>query len=122
VEIATLAQNVRELASILRDGERCRLLVVTLPEPLPDYETRRLLQALRELQAPLGAVFVNRVLVDSGRCARCTLAAQWQAASLASLRRQVKGAEIFIAREFDTPIAGAKGLQQFTRELWRMKT
>ena len=55
VEVATLSQNVRELASILRDSKRCRLVVVTLPEPLPDYETRRLLQGLRELEAPLGA-------------------------------------------------------------------
>ena len=122
VEIATLAQNVRELAAILRDARQCRLLVVTLPEPLPDYETRRLLQALRELQAPLEAVFVNRVLTSNGRCTRCKLAAQWQAASLASLRRQVRGADIFVAREFDTQIAGARSLRQFTSELWRMKT
>jgi anion-transporting ArsA/GET3 family ATPase len=105
----------------LRDARQCRLLVVTLPEPLPDYETRRLLQALRELQAPLEAVFVNRVLTSNGRCTRCKLAAQWQAASLASLRRQVRGADIFVAREFDTQIAGARSLRQFTSELWRMK-
>ena len=67
VEVATLSQNVRELAAILRDRKRCRLAVVTLPEPLPDYETQRLLQGLKELNAPLGAVFVNRVLIgDAG--------------------------------------------------------
>jgi len=122
VEIATLSQNVRELAAILRDETSCRLVVVTLPEPLPDYETRRLLHELRELEAPLGAVFVNRVLTDGGRCARCKLATRWQAASLAGLRRQIRDADIFVAREFETPIAGAKGLREFTSELWRMKT
>ena len=63
VEVAKLSQNVRELASILRDAKRSRLVVVTLPEPLPDYETRRLLKDLQELDAPVGAVFLNRVLI-----------------------------------------------------------
>ena len=121
VEIATLSQNVRELASMLRDPKQCRLMLVTLPEPLPDYETRRLLRALEALKAPLGAVFVNRVMMgDAGHCARCRLAAGWQSASLASLRRQLKGSEIFVAREFDEPVAGLKQLQQFTRALWRL--
>ena len=52
---------------------RCRVVLVTLPEPLPDYETRRLLRALDELKAPLGAVFVNRVLTDGGECSRCKI-------------------------------------------------
>lgn len=122
VEIATLSQNVRELAAMLRDAKRCRLMLVTLPEPLPDYETRRLLRALEELKAPLGAVFVNRVLLAAGRrCARCKLAAEWQAASLARLRRQLKDGEILVAREFDEQIAGARRLQEFTREIWRLK-
>ncbi|MGB8887045.1 MAG: ArsA family ATPase [Candidatus Korobacteraceae bacterium] len=120
VEVATLSQNVRQLASILRDKKRCRLVVVTLPEPLPDYETRRLMMELRELKVPLGAVFVNRVLTDGGGCSRCKLAAEWQAASLASLRRQLRGSEIFIVPEFEAPIAGVRGLQQLTRKVFRL--
>ena len=72
VEIAKLSQRVRELSSILRDSKRCQIVTVTLAEPLPDYETKRLLEALRELKAPLGAVFVNRVLMDGAGCRRCT--------------------------------------------------
>lgn len=122
VEIAALSQNVRELATMLRDAKQCSLVLVTLPEPLPDYETRRLLRALEELKAPLGAVFVNRVLIgDVGRCVRCKRAAEWQSASLANLLRQLKGGEILVAREFAEPIAGAKQLQQFTREIWRLQ-
>lgn len=121
VEIAALSQNVRELAAMLRDAKRCRLMLVTLPEPLPDYETRRLLEALRELQAPLGAVFVNRVLTgDARRCARCKLAAQWQAASMASLQRQLRRKEIFVAPELEEPVSGAKQLLRFTKGLWQL--
>ncbi|MGC2109210.1 MAG: ArsA family ATPase [Candidatus Korobacteraceae bacterium] len=122
VEVATLSQNVRELASILRDAKRCQLVVVTLPEPLPDHETRRLLGALAELGAPLGGVFVNRVLIDGGgRCSRCKLAARWQAVSLGNLRRHLGGGEIFVAPEFAGQIAGRERLEEFTQKLWQVE-
>jgi arsenite-transporting ATPase len=121
VEVATLSQNVRELASILRNSKQCQLAVVTLPEPLPDYETRRLVLGLKELEAPLGSVFVNRVLIGGDEvCARCKLAAQWQVLSLASLRRQLRGSVLFVVPEFEVPISGARGLARLTRKLFRL--
>lgn len=121
VELATLSQNVREVAGILRDGKRCRVSIVTLPEPLPDYETRRLLTLLRDVDAPLRSVFINRVLTDvSSRCARCHRAAGWQAASIRNIRRQLRGLDIYAIREFDAPVAGMKSLKEFTHELWRL--
>jgi arsenite-transporting ATPase len=121
VEVASLSQNVRELAAILRDETRSRIVVVTTPEPLPDHETGRLLRDLKKLDAPLGAVFVNRVLMegDAG-CARCRLAVQCQNASLANLRKHMRDAEILLTREFEGPIAGAQSLRQFTRALWQV--
>ncbi len=119
VELAKLSQNVREVAAILQDPERSRVVVVTTPEPLPDYETRRLLQDLKALDAPLGAVFVNRVLMEEDGCRRCQLATEWQAASLASLRKQLPSGAVYVARERSQPIAGSKALKEFTRELWQ---
>ncbi len=120
VEIAKLSQQVRGLSSILRDNKRCQIMTATLAEPLPDYETRRLLEALRELQVPLGAVFVNRVLMDGAGCRRCSLVREWQAMSLAMLRKRLGNGEIYVVEEFDGPIAGAKALARFTRKLWRL--
>ncbi len=116
VEIAQLSQRVRELSSVLHDRERCQIVIVTLAEPLPDYETRRLVEALRELKAPIGGVFVNRVLMDGNGCRRCTLVREWQAASLANLRKQL--GKCYVVGESAGPIAGAKALRQFTRKLW----
>jgi arsenite/tail-anchored protein-transporting ATPase len=123
VEIAKLSQNIRELASILHDPRRSRVVVVTTPEPLPDDETRRLLRDLKALDTPLGTVFVNRVLMaeDAGKCSRCNLTVQWQNASLAGLRKNMGCIEILVAPEFDEPIAGAQALKQFTSELWRIE-
>ena len=121
VEVASLSQNVRELAAILRDSKRCQMMVVTLPEPLPDYETLQLLKDLGGLQAPVSAVFVNRVLMgDVGHCPRCRLASRWQAASLSKMRQGIRDIEIFIATESDSPIAGVQRLRKFTGELWKM--
>jgi len=121
VEVARLSQNVRQLLSILRDPERCNLVVVTLAEPLPNRETQRLLGSLNELHAAVGAVIVNRVLIDKhGRCARCQLACEWQTFSLAKLRREMRSSDILISREWETPIAGAELLREFTGELRKL--
>jgi arsenite-transporting ATPase len=118
VEIAKVSQRVRELSSVLRDNKRCQVVTVTLAEPLPDYETRRLLETLHELQVPLGAVFVNRVVTDATDCRRCTLVREWQAVSLAGLRKGL--GDVYVVGEFDTAIAGGTALQKFTRKLWRL--
>ena len=123
VEVAKLSQNVRELATILQDPKRSRVVVVTTPEPLPDYETRRLLRGLKALDAPLGAVFVNRVLMEkkAGTCSRCKLASEWQNASLENLRKTMQGAEILLTQEFESPVVGAQALRKFTHGLWRVE-
>ena len=119
VEVATLEQNVRELRNILRDEARSSVVIVTLPEPLPNYETQRLMQALKELRAPLSAIVVNRVLAPEDRsCRRCKLAADWQAFSLAKLQRELRGTAVYMAREFDLPVAGGQALKRFSSELW----
>ena len=121
VEVASLSQNVRELSAILRDPERCRVIAVTLPEPLPDYETGRLLKDLSGLEAPAAAIFVNRVLIrDVGNCPRCEMASRWQAASLSKVQRQLGGAEVLVAPEFDGPVCGSQTLRKFTNELWKL--
>ena len=121
VEVAKLSQGAHEIAGILRDPTRCRVSVVTLPEPLPDYETRRLLTLLGGLKAPLGDIFINRVLIDKvSRCARCRRTRAWQIVSAAKLRLLFRGLDVYVIREFETQVAGRKALKRFTRELWRL--
>jgi len=124
VQIATLSHRVRELASLLKDGRSSRMVPVMLAEPLPDRETARLLGALDDLGISTRELFVNRVLFakkkDAGRCLSCENARQWQAATLAGLRRRYPGKEIFLVRNRAREIAGAAGLKSFISELWRI--
>jgi arsenite/tail-anchored protein-transporting ATPase len=123
VEIATVAQRVRELATTLKDRKRAQVWPVMLPEPLPDRETGRLLRAMQALQTSSPALFVNRVIFseDAARCPRCTRARAWQLRTLERLRKVHRDREIYVARNFPYEIAGARALDAFTKQLWRLK-
>jgi arsenite-transporting ATPase len=122
VEIATVAQRVRELSAMLKDPARSQVWPVMLAEPLPDRETGRLLHALGELQASSPSLFVNRMILreDVGRCARCRRARAWQMRTLEHLRKTNRDGQIYVARNFPHEIAGARALASFTGQLWRL--
>jgi arsenite-transporting ATPase len=122
VEIVQFGQRVRELLTFLHDRERTWVWTVMLAEPLPDDETARLLNKMRELKLPVGPLIVNRVIFsnDSKACARCNRTRQWQLATIARLKGRYRERDIYIARNFPGEIAGKQQLRKFTSELWRL--
>jgi arsenite-transporting ATPase len=124
VEIATISQRVRELAKMLRDRKRSQVWPVMLAEPLPDRETGRLLDAMKELGADAPAIFVNRLVFaeDAGKCPRCALARAWQLNTLHSIGKRftVARRNVFIIRNLAHEVAGKKALKGFTQELWQL--
>lgn len=123
VEVAQVQQRFRELSALIKDARRSQTIPVMLAEPLPDRETGRLLAALQSMQIHVSPLVVNRILFskDIANCHRCQLARSWQMKTLAGLRKRLgyKGA-IYLARNFPREIAGRKGLQSFTQELWQL--
>ena len=65
---------------------------------------------------------MNRVILvpDARNCRRCRSAIAWQESVLADLQRRYPEKEIFVVRNFVEEIAGRKGLQALTSELWRL--
>ena len=63
-----LESSRKSLAALLRDGQRCRFVPVTLAERMSLAETADLLAALGEHDVPVGELIVNRVYPAS-RCA-----------------------------------------------------
>ncbi len=122
VRIAELELHARELSNALKSTKRARIFSVMLPEPLPDRETERLLSDLEKMGLSTAAIFVNRVLLvpDARNCRRCLSAMAWQESVLADLQRRYPEKEIFVVRNFVEEIAGRKGLQALTSELWRL--
>jgi anion-transporting ArsA/GET3 family ATPase len=124
VEIATISQRVRELAKMLRDGKRVQIWPVMLPETLPDRETARLLEAMKDLGVDPVAIFVNRVIFadDVRGCKRCTVARSWQQQTLRNISQRLQRGrkKIFVVRNQPDEIAGRRSLSDFTKELWQL--
>lgn len=122
VKIAELEVRARELLRRLRSRKSARAYLVMLPELLPDRETVRLFEQLDALGLSVEAVVVNRVLLpqNAAACPRCRVEAAWQAEILGRLQRKFRGHKIYVVPNFDREIAGRKGLERLTRDLWRL--
>jgi arsenite-transporting ATPase len=127
VELAGLGQRVRKLLEMMRDPKQSRAWAVTLPEPVPDRQTQRLLAAMKELGIAVDSLIVNRVLLQPARlektadCKRCQGAHRWQLATLRSLQQKYGEHRLYLVRDFPEEIAGAAKLKRFTGELWQIQ-
>ena len=126
VKIAELEVKAREFSRSMKSSG-VALYTVMLPEPLPDRETERLLQELRELGIQPQAVFVNRVsgLSFSGTgksraCARCHQAAVWQTRVLSGLKKRAGVSTVYTIPAFESSPAGKRGLREITKKLWQL--
>ena len=59
-DLLAFAKNLRALDTILRDSQRCALVVVTLAEPVVQEETRRLVGELARREVSVSAIVLNR--------------------------------------------------------------
>ncbi len=123
VELATLGQQVRKLIQMMKDPAQSRVWAVMLPEPVPDRQTRRLLQAVGTIGIEVDALLVNRVLVEGPKnisCTRCERERKWQLATVQELRKKYRQYKTYLAPEFPGEIAGARALKKFTARLWQI--
>src|SRR5205085_3648483 len=122
VEIASVGQQVRELTIVLQDKKRSRVMVVTLPEPLPLQETERLLRAVEALPISVEAIFVNRVLAEAETrdCPRCERQRLWQNVTLGKMQKLYLGRTVYLVENFPQEIAGKTALNSFTKSLWQL--
>lgn len=133
VKIAELEVQARELATALK-GNGVTVYAVMLPEPLPDRETERLLQELRELGIKPEALFVNRIslagaspvsgLRRTGKapktCARCANQSAWQSRLLAGLKKRLRIDKVYLIPAFQQGPAGKRGLREITKNVWQL--
>ena len=124
VKIAELEVRARELLSLLKDARRVEIFSVMLPEPLPDRETERLLGELADSGLMVDTIFINRFLSSEsgGKCRRCLVTAQWHTAILAGWRQRFRGKSVYVIRDFDRELSGKRGIDDLTKELWRLNS
>jgi arsenite-transporting ATPase len=122
-DLLEVARDLRELASLLRDGARTRVVAVTRPAALPRLETTRLVRGLRRLGITVGAVLVNAVTPAAAACGRCRRAAALERREIGALAAAVRAAAgrrypMISAPMEAPPPTGAAALARWVRR-WR---
>jgi arsenite/tail-anchored protein-transporting ATPase len=122
-DLLEVARELRELATLLRDATRTRVVAVTRPAALPRLETVRLLRGLRRLQIPVGGIIVNAVTPPGcARCRRALARERREATALGAAARSAGGARcaIISAPAESPPPGGVEGLRDWLRRWqWR---
>jgi anion-transporting ArsA/GET3 family ATPase len=95
LRVGHMVDEAKNMLALLRNPDRCRIELVTLPEEMPVSETIELATTLTdELELPLGRIFVNQVVASD-------LTEQERAAVVSAQRtaagpeRSVLGAALF---------------------------
>jgi len=120
-DLLDVARDLRELAALLRDPARTRVVVVSRPAALPRLETLRLVRRLRGLGIAMGALLINTVTPPG--CERCLRAAAIEAREIAALSAAVRSAAgrryaMISAPVEAPPPRGVMGLGRWLRR-WR---
>jgi arsenite-transporting ATPase len=89
-DLLAVARDLRELAALLRDAARTRVVAVTRPAALPRLETARLVRGLRRLGIAVGAVLVNAVTPPG--CEHCQRAGAVERREITALEAAVRSA------------------------------
>ena len=122
-DLLDVARELRELAALLRDASRTRVVAVTRPAALPRLETVRLLRALRRLEIPVGGIVVNAVTpAGCARCRRAVARERREEAALATAARSAVGKRcaMISAPAESPPPGGVEGLRDWLgRWQWR---
>jgi len=117
-DLLDVARELRELATLLRDADRTRVVAVTRPAALPRLETTRLLEGLRRLQIPIGGVIVNAVTPPGcPRCRRAATRERRETAAVATAARSAAGKRcVIISTPAESPPpGGVEGLRDWLR-------
>ena len=122
-DLLDVARALRDLAALLRDVDRTRLVAVTRAAALPRLETVRLFRGLRRLDIPVGAVVVNAVTPPGcARCRRAVARESRERAALAAAARSAVGERcaMISAPAESPPPGGVDGLRDWLgRWQWR---
>ena len=122
-DLLDVARELRDLAALLRDPNRTRVVAVTRAAALPRLETLRLLRGLRRLDIPVGAVVVNAVTPPG--CVRCRRTAARESRERVALDKAARSAAarpcaMISAPAESPPPAGVEGLRDWLRRWqWR---
>ena len=111
-------ERMAEVRELIKNSERTRFALVTIPEAMSVFETRRTMQQLSDNNIPVGVVIANMIQPDSETCDHCKLRHQIHARELSSLSELVGPIPLIKVDSKSTVVRGPQALGGLGRELW----
>ena len=121
-DVSENLQSARErmaaVRDLIKDSNRTRFALVTIPEAMSVYETRRTMDQLKDNGIPVGVVIANMIQPDSEACDHCKLRHQIHHSELQSLKELAGDVPLKRVDSKATVVRGPDALARLGRELW----
>ena len=114
--LSQLAADIKGVRSLFRNPEAAAFVLVTIPEPMAIEETKRLFASLRQMQLPVRAVVVNRV-VSRRDCTLCQGRAAGQEEALSQIEQLFADVERLHVPLMPVEVVGKDRLLEFARTM-----
>lgn len=69
--LMSMKKAVKNIETLLKDGNRCEFIVVTIPEDMAVRETERLIKSLTQYNMKAKQLIINNVIPVTGECNFC---------------------------------------------------
>jgi len=111
-------ERMAEVRDLIKDSDRTRFVLVTIPEAMSVFETRRTMQQLRDNDIPVGVVIANMIQPDSETCDHCRLRHRIHARELENLKELAGDVLLKRVDSKSAVVRGPDALETLGNELW----
>ncbi len=112
-----IRQDIKRVRSALTNPQKTQFTVITIPEAMSVYETKRFTQMLKHNSIPVSSIIINRVL-PVNTCSYCTARREQQQAYVKELRETFPDYGIKEMPLFYHEIKGVNDLLMFSKVLY----
>lgn len=112
-----IRQDIKRVRSALTNPQKTQFTVITIPEAMSVYETKRFMQMLKHNSIPVSSIIINRVL-PVNTCGYCTARREQQQAYVKELREAFPDYGIKEMPLFYHEIKGVNDLLMFSKVLY----
>lgn len=117
-QLAGAQGRMQMLAELLRDPERCSLVLVTIPEAMSVLETMRTMELLAGQGMPVAAVAVNMLQPEQQGCAFCLARRRSQLVHLERVRQLVGSTPVIVVEDEIEEPRGTEALAGLAEKIW----
>jgi arsenite-transporting ATPase len=107
--LMSLKRTVKRIETLLKDGEQCEFIPVTIPEPMAILETERLMKSLADFSITVRRIVVNNVMESDG-CEFCRERKKGQQKYMQEIKEKFGHLKINTVPLQEKPVMGIKEL------------